>query len=338
MQATKIDILRQPLITTLLLFTVLAILLWGRFLFFPYPEEILPEPGTPVEGFLLGLSAKSPLISQFAAIMLIFFNGVSVSRTLSRHTVLPSRTYIPMIFCLIICCGFWFGAANIPAILASFILLRSSEHFISSSRRTVCFHHVFTGALLTGCLPIVYPQAAVYLLVIPAAMAVFRRSGRETIIAAIAALIPLLTYAYIMWAFDYGFTDPLAAIWDKISSMSGGIPTGMKTTTDILRLIPAVITVILIILGLVCFSAMSGKMRTRAQAIFTYAAFVLVIGVLSMFLPSAEPAILALFAIPASAVIPALFSQAPGWTSGILYILLLLSVATLNIYPFLMLA
>lgn len=331
----RIDVLRQPLMVTLLLFAALAGLFVYRFLALPYPEEIPAAGVTPIENFLLWFTARYEVVSIGICILLIFANGLSISKILTQHMVLSSRSYMPMILYLAICCGIWFGGINLPAVLSSFLLLRSTEYFIHSFVRTTSFNQTFRGALIAGCIPLIYPAAAVYFLAIPTAMSVFRRKGRETIVATVGWFMPLLAYAYIMWAVDLGFTEPLAAIWQHILTPVAGLPLGTGSVPEILRLVAVVVTGVLILFGLASFGTMSGTMRTRGRAIFIYFIFLLLISSGVLFIPAAAPSALVLFAIPAAAIIPAFFSRFPGLFSGIAYIIFLLSVVTLNIYPLL---
>ncbi len=329
----KVDVLRQPLMATLMLFAVLAILFVCRFLAYPYPEEAFTGAGTPVEAFLQGLAAKYRTASMIACTLLIFANGVSLSRILSQNMVLSSRSYLPMIFYLVVGCGIWFGGASLPTVLSSFLLIRGIEYFISSFVRRTSFNQVFRGALLVGCIPLIYPPATLYLLAIPAAAAVFRRSGRETAVAVIGGLFPLLTYAYVMWAMNLGFTAPIMEILDGSFAASGGMSLGIGSGLEIMRLIPAAIIGLLTVIGLGSFGITSGMMRTRARTIFVYFILLLLIGGGQLFITAAGPAALVLFAIPVATIIPVFFSRFTGWVPGAAYIALLLSITALNAYP-----
>lgn len=320
---------------TLLLFAVLALLFAYRSAVFPYPEEIYTGSATPLEAFLIYLAGKYQLFSLIVCILLVFANGLSVSRILSRHMVLSSRSYLPMIFYLVISCGIWTGGACIPAALSSFLLLRATEYFILSFVRKTSFNNTFRGSLLIGFIPLIYPSAAVYLLAVPLAMAVFRRSGRETTTAIVASLLPLLAYAYVMWALDYGFTASLSGIWHEISVPSAGLPLGVESPVEIMRVVTLGITAILLLLGLWSFLMMSDTMRTRSRAIFIYFILLLIIGCCQLLIHGREVSALIMFAVPVSAIIPAFFSRFPGWVSGSAYLVYLLCVTALNAYPLL---
>ena len=330
------DVLRQPLMATLLLFAVLFFLFAYRSYVFPYPEELSASSATPIEAFLIYLSGRYGILSLVAYIFLIFANGISVSRILSRHMVLSSRSYLPMIFYLVASCGLWIGKTSIPAALSSFLLLRGTEYFILSFIRKMSFDHTFRGSLLIGLIPLIFPSSAIYLLAIPLGMFVFRRSARETTAALIAGLLPLFTYAYTMWALDYGFIEPLAAIWHEAASIPAGLTLGLEDPIDIMRTVVAGITVILLLLGLFSFMITSNTMRTRSRTIFIYFILLLIIGVFQLLLPGMDVSALIIIAVPVSAIIPAFFSHFPGWISGSAYVAYLLSVMLLNAYPLLM--
>ena len=331
----KIDVLRQPLMATLLLFAAMAALFIYRFQIFPYPEELSVNSVGPIQGFLSRFESGYPVIAGIISGIFIFFNGISVSRILSQHMVVSSRSYLPIVFYIAVSCGIWFGGVHLPAVIAAFMILRSIEYFISSFIRKASFNQTFRGSLLVGLTPIIYPAGTLYLLAIPLAMAVFRRKGREVIVAITGGLLPLLTYAYVMWALDFGFAEPLADIGRHLVSGTSSLHIGTQSITEILRLIPIALIGGLTLMGLASFAMTSGTMRTRARAIFIYFIMLLLIGCGSLLMPAASPAALALFAIPASAIMPLFFSQFPGWVSGTAYTLTLLSLAALNLYPLL---
>lgn len=330
----RFDILRQPLAITLLLFVLFSGVFWIRFTYMPWPGESLTETMLPIEGYIRGFSTDYPLFSQVAALVLIFATALFISRTISRNMVLASRTYLPIIIYLIVSCGVVFAGADLRIVLAALLVVRSMEYFISGFVRSTSFDTTFRGAFLIGTIPLLYAPAAIYLLAVPAALIVFRRKGREAVVAAISCLIPLLVYAYIMWALGEGFGTVFINLADTFQSFS--LPgLASENITEILKLAVLCIMGILTLLGLVSFALMSGSMRTRATKILTFSIFLLCIGLLGVFFGTAVPYTATLLAIPASVIIPAFFGRFTGWPAVIAYFSLLGSVLALNLLPLL---
>lgn len=328
----RIDILKQPLMVTLLLFAALAVLFCLRFVSFPYPGE-LAASHAPVALLLQGAAARVPSLSMIISLLLVFSNGLAISRILSSHMVLSSRTYLPMIIYLITGCGVWYAGADPASLLGAFLLIRASECFIASFVRTSTFDITFRGAFLVGIIPILYPPAAIYLIMIPIAMVIFKRRGREAVVSLIGGVLPMLTYAYIMWILDFGFIATFTSFWAQLTT-DYAFEAPFESIPEIMQAVSMGLIAAMTAAGLVSFAIFSGKMRTRARAIFMYAIALLVVGCASLFIPAAGPLGMLFIALPVSLIMPAFFSNLPGVISGAAYLALLLCVTLLNLYPF----
>ena len=329
----RIDILKQPLILTLFLYGALATLFCISSTYLPSSEELYTA-STPVADFIHKLNIRFPVLSEIIAVLFIFSNGLALSRILSRHMVFSSRTYLPIITYLVAGCGIWYGGRDLAALFGSFLLIRASEYFISSFVRNNTFNLTFRGALLIGIIPILYPSGIIYILMIPVAMAVFRRRTRETITALIGGVLPLLLYAYIMWILDRGFFGSLLSLWESLK-INYDFAIGFNDAGDIMRIVALGLIALLTLAGLTSFTLFSDKMRTRARAIFIYSILMLLVCLIGFLIPATGTATLLYLGIPVSMIIPAFFSNFPGVVSGVSYMLMLLSVITLNVYTML---
>lgn len=331
----KIDVMKQPLSLTLVLFGLLATLFCLRATTWPVAEELSVGSAMPIASFIQRFSANFPTVSLCISVLLAFYNGLAISRTMSRHMVLAGRTYIPITLYLIISFGIWFAGTDLACMIAASLFVRATDYFLASYVRHTTFDLTFKGSLLIGIMTLVYPPAAVYIIIIPLGLPIFKRRGREIVTSLFGALFPVIIYAYIMWILDYGFIETFISLWEQLGTPAGLPPIAFNTVTNIMRLVCIGLVVLLAMSGLASFAIFSGKMRTRGRTIFTYFILVLAVACCTFLIPATGIGSLAIMAIPLVIIIPAAFAHIPGWFTGTLYILMLLSVTALNAYPFL---
>ena len=97
----KVDITRQNLASTLLLFAALCLVLWHRYA--AAPIEALPGTALrmPLGGLLRGWGEALPgPLRNLAALGMLFIGGIWITRLIARNMILLERTYMPAIIFL----------------------------------------------------------------------------------------------------------------------------------------------------------------------------------------------------------------------------------------------
>ncbi|MCD8073087.1 MAG: hypothetical protein LUE10_07985, partial [Alistipes sp.] len=279
------------------------------------------------------MEERVPADTAAAALLLLFINAFLITKTVSRNLVYATRTYLPCLFYLLVACGICFPGYDLAAVIAAYLLVQASIAFISSFIRSDSFAYTFKGAFFIGITPLVEPQNAIYILLIPLAMAIFRRGGRETLVALLASLLPALVAAYIWWACGHSFTGIFVQVWHEftagVAQLAAGEPYGLSagvaamasTPAGIARLAGISLICFTLLLSVAGFFSASSDMRTRAYKIHQFALWFLLLAAISLALPSRGCGNFPVAAIPAAILAPSFFVRHRSLGPMILYIL-----------------
>lgn len=324
----RFDIIRQPLSVTMVLFALLLIVFWGRHILLPLPQEGLTALATPLGGWINGLTDNLNEFRLLPAMVMIFINAMMVTRIMTNNMVLAVRTYISAIIYLIVSCGVFVSDNMLCAALSGYLLIRASQLFIVGFRRALSFDLFFRGAFLVGVSVLIYVPSAVMVLMLPIALKVFRRNGRESFIAFGGLLIPILLYVYICWAAGYPLHEALHEC--LINSVGYDI---LSPDMGIARMIFMGALILVTSISIGTYTANARMMRNKASRIYTFFIYVLVISLGMMAMPCRSTADYAILALPLAVITPAYFVKNTGSVALLLWVLLLGSVIAANILP-----
>ncbi|MCC8019751.1 MAG: hypothetical protein LIO85_08270 [Rikenellaceae bacterium] len=330
------DVTRQTFGSILFQFIFFAALLWGCSL-----RGGVPLSGVSGDIYIPGnlvnhYSGAYPYMALSLSLVLVFVNAFVITRTVSRNLVYPVRSYLPCIFYLLISCGICFPAYDLTAIVAAYLIVCATVAFISSFVRTVSFGTTFRGAFFIGLTPLLEPQNAIYILLVPIATVVFRRCTRETTVAVLGSLFPTLLAAYIYWTLGYGFTGVFESVWQGFAyAAPAATPLFPAGPAGIGKSAAAGIVALTVVLSAFTFMAAAADMRTRAYKIQVFALWFLVVCAVSMAMPSRTEGNFAVMAIPASILAPSYFVRHRGILPLLLYIIMCAAVVTAALLPLL---
>ena len=213
----KVDITRQNLASTLLLFAALCLVLWHRYA--AAPIEALPGTALrmPLGGLLRGWGEALPgPLRNLAALGMLFIGGIWITRLIARNMILLERTYMPAIIFLIVGCGSWYDPAALDLFAATLLMIGSFDRTIGSFRREVVYTHIFNASLLLGIALLTYAPAAVYIPLLPVALVLFRKRWREWIVALAGLVLPTAICSYVWWALGRPLTEVPVRLWEAL--------------------------------------------------------------------------------------------------------------------------
>lgn len=317
----------------MVLFALLLAVFWGRHILLPLPQEGLAAFATPLGGWINGLADKLNEFRLLPAMVMIFVNAIMVTRIMTNNMVLAVRTYVSAIIYLIVSCGIFVSDNMLCAALSAYLLIRASQLFIVGFRRALSFDLFFRGAFLVGVSVLIYAPSAVMLLLLPIALRVFRRNGRESFIAFGGLLTPILLYVYICWAAGYSAGETLYGIYGcLINSVGYNI---LSPDMGIARMFFMGVLILITSISIGTYTAHVRTMRNKASRIYIFFIYVLVISLGMMAMPCRSSADYAILALPLAVITPAFFVKNTGNVALLLWVLLLGSVIAANILPLL---
>lgn len=341
-----VDLTRHSLGWTLLLFAGLTALFWMRGVAAPLPEAGAFSTQMPLGLWIDRAGAWLPLgLRNLLIVLIVFWNGLLLTRVMSRNMLVLERTYMPFILYLLVACGLSFGRTSLAPYVAAGLLVTAFDLMVGSFRRVVVYAKSFDSALLTGLSALVYGPAAVYALLLPCSLILFRKGWREWLTTTVGLALPFLIASYVYW----GLGEPFLHVWNLwLQEMSErlGSPFFWQQTSEAFRagsvagsqgalalMIAAWVPIVLVTwAALAVFLFKARSMRTRPYKTYLYFVWILFFSLLLGVTPGGSAAELPLLAAPLAIVMPTYFNRFGGkWPGNGAYLLLLGCVILYNL-------
>ncbi len=322
---------RQSLSFSAAVSLLLAALFAARYCLAPYPLEEPFAGGMPLAAALTEFSAAHPVLSLVMTAVLVFWMLFIIVQLTVRYASATSRNYLPAQFFIITACGIVIPGEALAAFPAAWLLLLSTRQFISSFRKDMRFEEVFRAGLYLGLIPLFYAPGAVFLLLIPAAMSLYRRSERELAVCLGGALLPVPAAGFLCWAFGESPVFIYREVWRcaeerPVMSWPSQIPIAASVVAGLVM--------VLSLIAVVWFLSHRKGMRTRQRKLMAHVSVMLLVSLLSLAVPGSSPAVIPLIAVSVAMAVPYSFSgRRMAAASSVLYCLLLLAVLALNLAP-----
>lgn len=331
----KFNIARQTLVPAFLTLVALAAFaMWNA----GSPAGDLPVGNPSPTGRELALSTPAELLARFQAAcpgwsrwiggFLILFVGMSLGRLTVRYNLYSVGTCLAIPLYGAITAGLLDKESFLTTLTAATLLALASRNYARSFCNGYGFDALFRASLYLGILMLIVPAALPFVLILPLAVALFRRTLRETVVAIAGLLLPILTFCYLNWGAGGDFIDPLLRGY------------GLITTGDPLATVLAIPDRELFLLGgillldltaLFYFLSDIYAVGTRSRAIFIFFTCLLLLNIPAACNPAANPAITQLTAIPSAVLLPFLFVRIHRTLSLTVYILLLTATVAIVI-------
>ena len=321
-------ITRLNLSWTLILALLLLILFSSR-------GALVPLSGMPQSDMLLGA-----LIDQFAqqhaaaalllGAMIVLWNSMLLVRIVSRNMIQSDRNYLPITLYTLVAAGCFFQPSMLATLIVSALLIGSFGYLLSSFRRIVQYSELFQASLLCGITPLIYSHTVIYLLLLPVALILFRKTGREWIVAWCGYLLPLFFCSYVYWGMGHSFFDLIVILYNNL--LHGSSALGMPHPANVwLLILFGVCALGIILLAIVVFWQRAATLRTRAYKSYQFFLWVLLLSAVLLALPSRSALDLPLIAIPFGVLGPLCLLHYNHWAYSVLFALLPLSLIVYNL-------
>ena len=349
----QLDIVRQPLPLTLLLLVLLLFLFWsggksgeaggGERTATTTKTTLQTSSGTvtvaqnadievptmPLDRLLS--PSERGFLYRFGTAALFFLGALLVTRIVTRNMVLVVRTYLPALFFVIVALGFYLPENGPGSAATTLLLIIGSDRLIAGFRRKASFDPLFRGAFLLGTMPLIYAPSVLFFLMIPVAVILFRRDGRETTVALFGYVLPFLICSYVYWGMGYPFGHIGQMLVEALSAPAG--EPLFTIQAGLWRMVLAAILLLLTILSLISFAGHAAQTRTRARRIFLYFIYMLLPAAGLFLLPSRSTEIFALAAVPLAIILPNYFVRHTGNLPALLYLLMLCCAIAIRFIP-----
>ena len=321
----RFDVVRQPLIPaflSLVILTTAGLCHAGGVAPLPDPRwsvapEVLPLllPGSA----LMQFQAAWPVAAKLLTALLMLYTGLSLGRLTVRCNLYGTGTGLPIPLFGLLLLGTLQGALTLKAAAGVLLLALSVRNFARAYRNEYSFDRLFRGALFLALLLLVEPSAAPLVLLLPAAVVRFRRTGREALVALGGLLLPPLTLAYLNWACGGSLAAPFAALWR--SCEAGGPVFSYLLQSSLAERLFLGWTIVILLPAMLLFRANSYSVSMRARHILLFTMRLLLLVLLALPMPGASADTAALLAVPATLLLPIFFIRMREAIAGFVYLL-----------------
>lgn len=314
------NLTRQPLLLALVTFLALVAATFFCKQGYVISPEATESARPLVAGWLFRLQTEFPRLSWSFCGVLTFVSGLSLGRLGPRYALYAGGTLLTIPLYGVVACGLLFSDDYLAGFLASFLLTRAVCNFCASYRNGYTFDALFRGALYLGILPLLYAPALLLVSFLPIVTLLFKRTFREWIVALAGVSLPMAALCYLHGLFAGDFTAPAEELWlclqgpERFQLLSGA---SYVLILQLLLLSSAVLGALFYFLSDV-YAA-----NTRARAILTSQAWLLLLCLGMSPLPSMTATLFPLLAVPVSLLLPFLFVRLRSPFANALYLALL---------------
>lgn len=325
----KFDIARQPFVPAFLTLLALAV----AFVCTIGPEfgpeaAAAAEAGPATAGLalampdrlLLSFQTAHPVWSKTITVLCILITGLAAGRLAVRYNLYSVTTCLPIGLFALFACAIGGGTAYLASFAAAMFLGLSVKNFARAFCNGYAFDALFRASLYLGLTVLTAPAALPLLLLLPLSVVLFRRTLRETVVAAAGLLTGPLAFAYLNWGLGGAFTAPFAYAFDSFLT---GVPLTLFASLPIERIAMLAGILLLDIAGVFCLLSDLYAVGTKARFILLFHTGVLLLCVVLLPGPSATPGTALLAAFPSAVLLPFLFVRMHRTVSTSLYLLLL---------------
>lgn len=316
----------------------MAALFVVRYVLASYPAEAPFFGGMPLASLLTKFSVTVPWLAAVCAGVLISWTLVLVVQLTVKYSPQGVRNYLPPQIFLVAAVGMVVPGEALAALIAVWLLVHATRQFVFSFHKGYRFAEVFRAGLYSGLLPLLYaPAAIIALVMVPAALWIYRRSGREVMVCFAGLLLPVPMAGFVHWAagedacFIYRelwrccFSDGTGGAFENASGFFGSIPV---STAGVAAL---VLTLAFTAIGW-SLTHKTG-MRKTPYKFMLHISLMLTLMLASVAVPGSMPMQIALCAVPVALTVPFAFQGKWSAVSSTVYCFLLAAVLVLGLFP-----
>lgn len=282
--------------------------------------EVLPIPFW--GAWLHNFQVAHPHISGWISGVLMLYTGASLGRLTVRYNLYGTGSCLAIALYGLAMIGTMRSGEYLTAVVTSMLLMLAVKNLCFSYRNGFGFDRIFRGAAYLTLLLLVEPAALPLLLLLPVVSNRFRRTTREMIVATAGLLLPIGALCYLNWALQGEFLAPLQLLYHIF--MTGrwcGAPLAATLHEQIF--FGVLMLVNLMALGL--FGTNSYNVGIKARHILQLSSRMLFLAILTLLIPAASSATLALVVVPATLLMPMLFIRIHQPIARLLYLLLIVA-------------
>lgn len=306
-----------------------AAICFVRFATAPFDNEAAAAVQAPLARILGSFASAWPVTAVIMAAAVAVAAGAVVGHMCTTLEIYSVKSFLPMPLYGVLACGIFISsnplAASAASLMTALALMYLCYGYLSDRSLPMMLY----AGLSLGTIPLLESAATPWVVfAVVAAIPIFALSLREITVLTAALLFMPVAVCYISWACGGEFSEPLATLLAGIAEPSG-IDTFGRDAAAALALCG--VAAFIMCGSVFVFIDNRFAVAAKPRRILIYILLLATTCAVLLFLPSSTPALFAVAAVPASAVMPILFTRLGGKDAVRLYILLF---ATLLLHLF----
>ena len=270
-----------------------------------------------IYGALLLFQSDYYLLSVVICGFLVVLTGFYAARLSIQYGLFAGHSSLSMPIYGLFACSFGFMDNYLIVYLSSFLLILAVRCYCSGYKlHSYGFSSLFSGSMILGLMPYVYPPSIPLLLILPFIILIFKRSSREFIVSTAGFLLTSLVISYILWLRGDGVLSYIITIFESLTANGSAIrqlgetPSGCVVLATYLTLV---------VIAYICYLRERYLSTKKARRIVIFNMSLTLCCLFMLLLPSSITAVVVLLAIPVSIFIPILLIRIDASISAIIY-------------------
>ena len=232
--------------------------------------------------------------------LMFFVAAIIINRTTVKIGLFGGFSALPVSIFGFFACGILLSPNMVTAAATALALSIGMLFLLRSIQSVGEKEALFTGALMLGILPIIYPPTITFALILPIVMFIAPLNSRQTIIITTGYLMPILGASYLNWYLGGEISGLVVSIWEQLFSSSNAMS---------LENIPILaIAIVVTIIPLLLYGIMQGVYNRYAMLVpvrksIQISIWLLILGLATLiFIPGCGITILPTIAVPATII------------------------------------
>lgn len=254
----------------------------------------------PVYGYLNSFFIYSPAISALIGLLLLLAQSLLVNYIIEKHEVLGNNSFLPgFVYALLMSSDPGLLHAH-PALFSNLFLLLALNTLLQSYRMEKAYACIFDAGLYIALASLFYMPAALFLLIVWAALIILRPFiWREWVISILGFLVPwILLLFYFYWhGLSLQVPDPLLPLtWIKLLTFN---PASFFQTPGEIAIAVVLFLTSILSFGRFLSDLNSGTVRTRSNLLVILNFFIISL-IAGLFSAESQLNTISFIAIPAA--------------------------------------
>ena len=285
----------------------------------------------PLGAIVHSFEVAHPIIAAVVSFVFIVYLAFIATRSTVRTHIFGANSFAAMTLVPLAIMGLASEEDMLTMALLAWLAVEALRRLFFSFGSEERLHAIFSALLAIGAMPLLDSSMFVAVLALPMFLVALRAGIREMIIGLVGMLLPIFTYAYVVWCMGGSFVDSLIEPYHNMLAPSGLTLEGYFVMPRLVLmatlLIAAIVSVVIYLRNRLALTLVARHVWrfTTTTTVLLAAALVL--------LPSVTSASFVVIGVVMSMLAPMFFLRVNTLIAIALYILMICSSVAAMILP-----